>query len=121
MLAMMWWETIPGAVATVAAGLAGLIYLIKKFFDTAEWLRRLGTSMIDLASTDAWPNGSGSLPESLNEMYRRQGETHDAVKENSKIILATRDRLESYIVAHRADHGVAPGDEPFSDFSASSD
>lgn len=88
---------LPVIIAAWAAAIAGLIYIIKKVWGAARFGRRLTVAagrLIDIAETDLWPNGAASLPEAMSEIYDRQGKTHEL--------------LESYIVAHRVDHGLSP-------------
>ena len=96
----MWWETLPGLIASWSVAVAGLIYLTTKAWGAARFGKRVTVAfgrLIELGTTEEWPNGATSLPQAMNEIYKRQGATHDL--------------LESYIVAHRADHGLPPPDE----------
>ena len=100
----MWWETIPGlitlwagAVAGLAAAVAGLGYLGRQLWLATKVGKRVTGAvgrLIHIGTTDQWPNGAKSLPEAMSEIYDRQGQTHDL--------------LQTYIVAHRADHGLEP-------------
>jgi hypothetical protein len=64
--------------------------------------------LIEIGDTTAWPNGSESLPQSITEIYDRIASADDRVKSTADKIDLTTIRLESYIVAHRADHGLQP-------------
>jgi len=89
----MFWDTIPGAIASWAAAVAGLIYLAQKTWRALQFGRRVTAGvarLIRIGTTSAWPNGSTDLPATLREIYDRQGATHSL--------------LESYIVSHRTDH-----------------
>jgi hypothetical protein len=90
---MMFWDTIPGAIASWAAAIAGLIYLSKRAWGALQFGRSVTAGvvrLIQIGTTSAWPNGSTDLASSLVEIYNRQGATHDL--------------LENYIVTHRSDH-----------------
>ncbi len=96
----MWWETLPGLIAVWSAAVAGLIYLSRQIWKATRFGRKVTVALgrlIELGTTEEWPNGATSLPQAMTEIYDRQGATHDL--------------LESYIVAHRADHGLPPADE----------
>ncbi len=104
----MWWETLPAQIATWSAAVAGLLYLARKAWRALRFGKRLTIAvgrLIEIGDTTDWPNGAEGLPQAMNEIYRRQGETHD-------LVLATKARLEDYIVAHRADHGLMPVTDP---------
>ena len=97
---MSFWETVPGLVASYAAAVAGLIYIASRFWLAARVGKRVARSvarLIEIGDTAAWPNGSHSLPEAMNEIFDRQGETNDLVHD-------AKARLEDYVVAHRSDH-----------------
>ncbi len=89
----MWWESLPGLITIWSAAVAGLIYLTRQIWRASKFGRKVTIAMVRLINigTAEWPNGANSLPEAMNEIYVRQGQTHEL--------------LESYIVAHRADHG----------------
>lgn len=96
----MFWETLPGLIASWSAAIAGLIYLISKIGRAWSFTRRLAAGvarLIELGTTDAWPNGSNTLPESITEIYKRQGTTHELI--------------EAYIVTHRQDHELLEGNQ----------
>ncbi len=93
----MFWETLPGLIAVWSAAVAGLIYLTRQIWKATKFGKKVAVALgrlIELGTTDHWPNGAKTLPEAMNEIYKRQGET--------------KELLESYIVAHRADHGLLP-------------
>ena len=93
----MWWETVPGLITLWATATAGVVYLIRQTWRVTKLGRRLAGAvgrLMLIGTTDKWPNGAKNLPEAMSEIYARQTETH---------LL-----LESYIVAHRADHGFPP-------------
>ncbi len=95
----MWWETVPGLITLWATATAGVVYLIRQGWRVTKSGRRLAGAvgrLILIGTTDQWPNGAKDLPAAMNEIYNRQTETH---------VL-----LESYIVAHRADHGLPSPD-----------
>jgi len=89
----MWWETIPGLITLWATATAATIYLFRQAWRITKSGKRLAGAvgrLILIGTTDKWPNGAKDLPAAMNEIYKKQSQTH---------IL-----LESYIVAHRADH-----------------
>ena len=95
----MWWETIPGLITLWATATAGVVYLARQAWRATKSGRRVTAAvgrLIQIGTADQWPNGAQTLPEALDEIYKRQGQTHAL--------------LESYIVAHRADHGLEPPD-----------
>jgi hypothetical protein len=95
----MWWETVPGLITLWATATAGVIYLIRVAWRVTKVGRRLAGAfgrLILIGTTDKWPNGAKNLPAAMSEIYKKQSKTHDL--------------LESYIVAHRADHGLPPPD-----------
>ncbi len=95
----MWWESVPGLITLWATATAGVVYLIRQTWRVTKSGKRLAGAvgrLILIGTTDQWPNGAENLPAAMNEIYERQGKTHDL--------------LESYIVAHRADHGLPPPD-----------
>lgn len=103
----MFWETLPGAIASWAAALAALGFIANRVISAWKTTQRivlLVSRLTEIASPDEWPNGSRNLPQSITEIYRRQGDTHDLVKQ-------TTHELKAYIVAHRADHGLPPPDD----------
>ena len=96
----MWWETLPGLFVAWSAAVAGLIYLTRQIWHATKFGKKVAVALgrlIELGTTEEWPNGATSLPQAMTEISDRQGET--------------KDLLESYIVAHRADHGHLPPDE----------
>ena len=96
----MWWETVPGLITLWATATAGVVYLSRKAWHATKFGKKVMLAvsrLILIGTTDQWPNGAKSLPEAMHEIYNRQGQTHNL--------------LESYIVAHRADHGLEPPDE----------
>lgn len=85
------------AVAGIAAGVKGLIYLWQRAGAGGNrvvvWLRekeRVREALSMLTTTEGWPNGSRSLPESLAAIYQRQA--------------ATDGQLARYIEEHKAHH-----------------
>lgn len=93
----MWWETLPGLIAVWSAAVAGLIYLTRQIWKATRFGKKVAVAfgrLIELGTTEEWPNGATSLPQAMNEIYKKQDDTHRL--------------LESYIVAHRADHGLLP-------------
>jgi hypothetical protein len=93
----MWWETIPGLLVLWAAALSGLLYLASRLWRALRFTQQVSAAvgrLILIGTTDRWPNGAKDLPDAMNEIYIRQGQTHEL--------------LESYIVAHRTDHQL-PG------------
>ena len=79
----MFWETVPGLVASWAAAVAASLYLASKLWHFLRVGRQVTTAVLRLTEIGAradWPNGSETLPEAINEIYNRQGETHDLVK-----------------------------------------
>ncbi len=93
----MWWETIPGLITLWATATAGLIFLGRQVWRATKIGKQVTAAvgrLILIGTTNQWPNGAQSLPEAMHEIYDRQGQTHNL--------------LESYIVAHRADHGFPP-------------
>lgn len=89
----MFWETLPGLVASWAAAAAGVAYLVRLVWRGVRLTRRISVSvarLIEIGDEDEWPNGSKTLPQSIVEIYKRQSQTHDL--------------LEAYIVSHRQDH-----------------
>ncbi len=98
----MWWETVPGlitlwtgAVAGLAAAVAGLGYLARQTWRATKSGKRLAGAvgrLILIGTTDQWPNGAKDLPAAMSEIYNKQEQTHDL--------------LHAYITAHRADHDL---------------
>ncbi len=89
----MWWETVPGLITLWATATAGVISLTRQAWRVTKSGQRLAGAvgrLILIGTTDKWPNGAKDLPAAMNEIYIKQSQTH---------VL-----LESYIVAHRADH-----------------
>lgn len=92
----MWWETIPGLITLWATATAGVVYLTRQAWRATKLGRRVAGAvgrLILIGTTDRWPNGAKDLPTAMNEIYKKQSQTHDL--------------LESYIVSHRADHELA--------------
>ena len=104
---MSWWHTVPGqiltwsaAVAGLAAGVKGLLYLAQQGRLGGRRLRDLAASLhrlLEIGTTDRWPNGSTSLPDAIGEIYRRQDDAAHRQEE-------THNLLKSYIEQHRAEH-----------------
>lgn len=72
-----------GLVAGIAAGVAGATYLTRRGVRGFRLLQRAGAHIARLAaigSAAVWPNGSTDLPSSMQELYRRQAETHTMLK-----------------------------------------
>lgn len=95
----MWWETVPGLITLWATATAGVVYLGRQAWRATKFGKKVAAAvgrLILIGTTDKWPNGAKDLPAAMSEIYDRQGKTH---------IL-----LESYIAAHRADHGLPPPD-----------
>ncbi len=93
----MWWETVPGLITLWATATAGVVYLVRQTWRVTKSGRKLAGAvgrLILIGTTDQWPNGAKDLPAAMNEIYKKQNQTH---------VL-----LESYITAHRADHGLPP-------------
>ncbi|KKK62209.1 hypothetical protein LCGC14_3006640 [marine sediment metagenome] len=93
----MWWETVPGLITLWATATAGVVYLVRQAWRATKFGRKVTGALrrlILIGTTDQWPNGAEDLPAAMNEIYIKQSKTHTL--------------LESYIVAHRADHGFPP-------------
>jgi hypothetical protein len=93
-----------GAVAAVAAALAGIIYLTRKTWASLMFTARVTRAILrlaDIGDTHRWPNGSSDLPSAMSAVYEEAKAAKDAAHE-------ARHHLEAYIVAHRADHGLEP-------------
>lgn len=83
----MFWETLPGVIASWAAAVAGLLYLAKKLWKallrSRRGLQRFLTAVIkllEIGDKQEWPNGAESLPHAMREIYKRQGQTHALIK-----------------------------------------
>jgi hypothetical protein len=95
----MWWETVPGLITLWATATAGVLYLIRQAWRATKLGKKLAGAvgrLMLIGTTDKWPNGAKDLPDAMHQIYVKQSQTHDL--------------LESYIVAHRADHGLPPPD-----------
>ncbi len=93
----MWWETLPGLIATWTVATAGVVYLSTQIWKATRFGKKVAVAfgrLIQIGMTDKWPNGAKNLPDAMTEIYIKQGET--------------KELLQSYIVAHRADHGLLP-------------
>ncbi len=91
----MWWETVPGLITLWATATAGLLFLGGQAWRATKVGKRVAGAvgrLILIGTTDKWPNGAKNLPAAMNEIYKRQGKTHDL--------------LEAYIHSHRADHDL---------------
>lgn len=87
----MFWETLPGLLASWAAAVAGLLYLSRKLWHgllhTSRGLRRLVTAvarLLEIGDKTQWPNGAESLPHAMREIYGRQSETHKLLETHLK-------------------------------------
>lgn len=98
-----WWELVPVQITLWATALAALIYLIRKLFGGAEFLRRLGLAMLEMGVREEWPNGATTIGTSLTEIYRRQGETHELVQDVQKELTHHIREFEEHVSMHR--HG----------------
>jgi hypothetical protein len=97
-------STTAGQFAAWAAGLAGVIYLGTRLWAAAKVTRRISRAIANLAAIgDAteWPNGSTTLPESLVELYNRQGETLVATEDVRRQLHAHIQEFEDHISLHR--------------------
>lgn len=109
----MWWEVWPPIVASWGAAVVAVGFIAKKLWQFSKWGRRATAALLRLAEigdAEAWPNGSTSLPAAMTEIYDRQSTTNNLIQENSIKLGQTAERLDAYIVAHRADHGISPDD-----------
>ncbi len=98
----MFWETVPAQIAAWSVAVAGFLYLAKTLWGGIRTGRRISHAvgrLIEIGDTTTWPNGAETIAQAMNEIYSRQGETHQLVEQ-------TKSRLEDYIVAHYADHGL---------------
>lgn len=106
----MFWETIPGQIATYAAAVVGIGVIARAVWKSLRVGRRVTKAIVNLAEigdVDSWPNGSADLPSSISAIYGQQTETNRLIASQNDKLDKTAGRLDSYIVAHRADHGLS--------------
>lgn len=108
---MSFWETLPGIIASWAAAIAGLGYLVKVAWRGWKRTRKISIAvgrLLEIGDAESWPNGSKTLPQTIRTVYSRQEEIYKRQAETYDLVHATKNRVEDYIVAHRADHGLLP-------------
>lgn len=79
-----WWDLVPAQIVLWASALAAVLYIFKRLFGGAEFIRRLALFALQIGITQEWPNGSTDLASSLKVIYDKSLENNRLIRDLRK-------------------------------------